>query len=413
MERLDSEISSELELIVRGDPLRFRQVLTNLLSNAVKYTSEGCVMLSARVMENSPADVVTIQIEVQDSGCGIPAELQGRLFQPFVRAESAFRRNHSGAGLGLSISQHLVESMGGEIGFSSEESVGSIFWFTLALPQVTQKAHREDLPPIAEPTLPVRSLDLLVVEDNEMGRFVARLQLEHLGHKVETAEDGVEALALLAKRKYDAVLIDCQMPRLDGYETTRRIRMGEVTPLNRDVPIVALTAFAMPGDRERGLSVGMNDYITKPLSADSLRKVLVRCGLMPTEEVRVETPSVVKEESPIDMAHYSRLADIRAPDGEPLAKVYATMFCSEMPGLLAKIEQLYDDRNAKELARAAHSLAGNAANLGASPMRHVLRALVECARAEDWSAAEVALGETKGAWKRLSSALAELRSNTK
>ncbi len=410
---LDSEISPDLDLIVRGDPLRFRQVLTNLLSNALKFTSEGRVELSARVMENSPVDMVTIQVEVEDTGCGIPADLQGRLFQPFVRAESAFRRNHSGAGLGLSISQHLVESMGGEIGFASEESVGSKFWFTLALPRVAREVEQEESFPVLKPQIPVRSLELLVVEDNEMGRFVAKLQLEHLGHKVETAEDGVEALDRLAKRSFDAVLMDCQMPRLDGYETTRRIRSGDANTLNRGVPVIALTAFSMPGDRERGLSVGMNDYITKPLSADSLRKVLVRCGLMPSEEVQVETPSIVKEESPIDMTHYTRLSSIRAPDGQPLAEVYATMFCSEMPGLLAKIDQLYEIRAAKELARAAHSLAGNAANLGASPLRHVLRALVECARTEDWPAAEVALGEAKTAWKRLSAALNELQFNPK
>lgn len=412
---LESAISPELDLTVRGDPLRFRQVLTNLLSNALKFTSEGGVELSARVMENSPDDMVTVQVEVRDTGCGIPSDLQGRLFQPFVRAESAFRRNHSGAGLGLSISQHLVESMGGEIGFSSSDSVGSTFWFTLALPRVTLKTEPEDEdePNVTTPQIPVRSLDLLVVEDNEMGRYVARLQLEHLGHKVETANDGVEALACLAERRFDAVLIDCQMPRLDGYETTRRIRSGEANCLNRDVPIVALTAFAMPGDRERGLSVGMNDYITKPLSADSLRKLLVRCGLMPTEEVRVEAPSIVKEEAAIDMAHYTRLSNIRAPDGQPLAEVYADMFCSEMPGLLARIEQLFNDREAKALARAAHSLAGNAANLGATPLRHVLRALVECSRTEDWSAAGIALGEVKTAWKRLSAALTELQSHPK
>jgi PAS domain S-box-containing protein len=419
--RLAHEIDAALVDPAHGDPLRLRQVLTNLLSNAIKFTLHGCVELTARTL---PAELdsqtLVLRIDVRDTGLGVPAAIRPKLFQPFVQAEGEQRRHLGGTGLGLAISRHLVTLMNGKIGFSSAEGVGSTFWFELPLSKDADEACAASASssPMPEPRLPPpasapprQSLRLLVVEDNEPGRFVARLQLEHLGHTVDEAEDGVAALEALAEREYDALLMDCDMPRLDGFATTRRIRSGALPGVRTDVRIIALTAFAMPNDRARCLTAGMDDHLPKPLTAEALERVLARSVPRRSSpdnrqhaEPRVASPNDGALEA-FDRNHLARLAGIFTPDGRALSDTYVAMCLAEIPPRLDELAQLSRQEKTHELARMAHSLAGSAANLGAHPLRSALKNLESAAHANNFVGSTDALTAVRKEWRRLQSAL--------
>ncbi|MBI3927868.1 MAG: response regulator [Armatimonadetes bacterium] len=261
------EIDPALPSQIRGDRGRIRQILFNLLSNAVKFTDSGTIEVRALRRNDR------LRIEVRDTGVGIHDQDRHKLFQPFSQLDSSPSRRHGGTGLGLSISRRVVELMSGEIGFESQVGEGSTFWMELPL-----RALNSDLPapaaPDSAPSVPTRRC-ILVAEDNPINRKVIIKQLQKLGYQADAAQDGVEALDALESRPYDLVLMDCQMPRLDGYETTRRIRQREQGG-QRATLIVALTAHAMVGERERCLEAGMDDYLGKPVTSEELREVLER-----------------------------------------------------------------------------------------------------------------------------------------
>ena len=253
----------------KGDALRLRQVLSNLLSNAVKFTENGRIELGARLLEARPGDARQwLRVTVKDTGIGMSAEVQARLFQPFSQADSSTTREYGGTGLGLTIARQLVELMGGKLAFESAPGVGTEFRVELPLeaaPETAAATQAEAQAPLAG-----RSLAVLVVEDNDINQEVARAMLEAAGHRIEVAADGAEALKKCAEGRFDCVLMDCQMPGMDGYEATRRIRAREAENGAGRVPIIALTANAMSGDRERCLAAGMDDFLAKPFDAASL-----------------------------------------------------------------------------------------------------------------------------------------------
>ena len=263
----------DINYLVKGDPSRIRQVLSNLLSNAIKFTPKGNVELRAEIRDLSETDC-EVRVEVRDSGIGIPEEALCRMFVAFSQADASTTRKFGGTGLGLSISKRLIELMGGEIGVKSKVDVGSTFWFTLPL----KKGQ-----PIA--TLPAQSTDkkaapqalkfarVLIAEDNAINQKIAIRQLESLGIHADGVGNGNEALDALRAIPYDLVLMDCQMPELDGYETTRIIR-SSVTMEFKDIPIIAMTANALSGDRQKCLDSGMNDYVSKPIKVDDLGLVI-------------------------------------------------------------------------------------------------------------------------------------------
>lgn len=254
---------------VQGDPVRLRQIVANFLSNAIKFTEQGTVSLLARPSQRYPQG---IWLGVRDTGIGIPPEKQAQLFQPFTQADASTTRRYGGTGLGLAICKHLAEMMNGVIGVESAPGKGSLFYMDLPLPPAEPAAQ-----PVEGP--PTTSLDLqtlagkrvLLVEDNAVNRKVAQRLLEKLGITVECACNGSEAVEKAATNTYDLILMDCQMPEMDGYEATRRLRAQGV-----QTPIVALTANAIEGDREKCLACGMNDYLSKPLRAEALRATLLR-----------------------------------------------------------------------------------------------------------------------------------------
>ena len=260
-----------------GDLGRLRQVLTNVIGNAVKFTSSGAVRVSVDVDEQPPSPGrVRLLFTVQDDGIGIAKDRLKEVFEAFSQVGLSSHVKYGGTGLGLSISKSLVELMHGRIWAESEAGKGSTFRFTAEFGLAKEQAdpaHQS-----AEPRAPqgLRGLRILLAEDNDVSRILAVALLEERGHSVVAVENGAKALEVLAEDSFDAVLMDARMPGMDGEEATRKIRGGEVLGVDRHIPIIALTAHALRGDRERFLAAGMDDYIAKPFDTDELEGALGR-----------------------------------------------------------------------------------------------------------------------------------------
>ena len=256
-----------------GDATRLRQMLSNLISNAIKFTDHGQITLSVRESPLLESPLTLLHFAVTDSGIGIPPEAQSRLFSPFSQLDASNTRKYGGTGLGLSIVRRLAELMGGEAGVSSRPGAGSTFWFEIALP----RTQGSQLPTTAQPTqAPTSSSQgpahILLVEDNATNRAVVKSLLGKHGYRVSCAHDGQEALEQLTGGQLaaDLILMDCQMPRLDGFDATRQLRDWERRQARRALPIIALTASAFAEDRQRCLDAGMNDFLAKPVNAGEL-----------------------------------------------------------------------------------------------------------------------------------------------
>jgi two-component system sensor histidine kinase/response regulator len=272
----------QLPTSLEGDPMRLGQVLLNLGNNAVKFTEHGEIAVKVEEIERDAATVL-LSFEVRDSGIGISPEQQQRLFQPFSQADSSTSRRYGGTGLGLAISSHLVHLMGGEIGLDSALGNGSRFHFTarfgwreLASSRLTgqhaARAGRRDGSP-SDRNAGLVGARILLVEDNPINQEVARHLLSRAGLVLRTADNGQDALDWLERESFDLVLMDCQMPVMDGYAATRALRQN---PRWRALPVIAMTANAMVGDREKVLAAGMNDHIAKPLKIEEMFATLAR-----------------------------------------------------------------------------------------------------------------------------------------
>jgi len=288
---LSFTVASDAPIRLMGDPLRLQQVLVNLVGNAVKFTAQGQVKLSVRVLSQSPKDA-TLRFEVRDTGVGMTPEQLARLFQPFTQGDSSTSRHFGGTGLGLAISRQLVAMMGGEIDVSSRPGDGSTFGFSLRYPLDLARTgdgqtqwqglrsgghggHSATLGHLPLPDAPpeLAGVRVLLAEDNEVNQELAVALLERVGITVVVAASGHEVLALLAEQRFDGILMDCQMPGMDGYTATRCIRADARW---KALPIIAMTANAMVSDRQKVLDAGMNDHIAKPISVEDLYAKLVR-----------------------------------------------------------------------------------------------------------------------------------------
>ncbi|HEX9023797.1 MAG TPA: ATP-binding protein [Geobacteraceae bacterium] len=276
LRRMDGRIPD----VVEGDPVRLRQILVNLMGNAVKFTEQGEVSLEAQLGAKTDEEVV-LRFRVRDTGVGIPADAQWRIFDAFSQADDSMARRHEGTGLGLAISRQLVGMMGGEIGVESMPGKGSLFWFTVRLRRVERSmkdiGDRVETELVAGEDTGRRQLSVLLAEDNPVNQELGRLILEDLGCRVTVVDDGRAAVEKVFRDRYDMVFMDCQMPEVDGYEATRMIRERETEGsggTEMRVPIIALTAHAMEGDRELCLAVGMDDYISKPFKANQIGAVI-------------------------------------------------------------------------------------------------------------------------------------------
>lgn len=273
----DRNVNVQLDLAVNtprwifGDPTRLRQVLQNLLNNSVKFTKQGTVKLKLSSAPSGESKVLLL-FSVQDTGVGIAAEKQTDLFQPFSQADSSTTRNFGGTGLGLAICRRIVDQMGGTIELRSEEGVGSTFKFEIAAEVATpQQAKATGQGELTELQLPPDQ-KVLLVEDNNVNQRLAKAILKEMGLPFEVAGDGLEAVQVFRPERFAVILMDCSMPRMDGYQATRIIRHLEEGCL--PTPIIALTANALTGDREKALKVGMDDHLSKPYTVEDLQRVL-------------------------------------------------------------------------------------------------------------------------------------------
>jgi signal transduction histidine kinase/CheY-like chemotaxis protein len=268
-------VSPDIPIDVVGDEVRVRQILFNLVGNAMKFTDQGEVRVDVSTLLPHPSGMERLLFIVSDTGLGIPDEKVDQICTPFTQVSEDFTRSHQGAGLGLAIVHKLVDAMGGTLTFDSTEGQGTSVY--LVLPFVIPDHSAMPLTATPGPSAEgVASLRLLLVEDDEICRVSARLTLEKMGHQVVTANNGEEALEALRRSFFDSVLMDVQMDVLDGVEATGKIRSGDSGVLDTQVPIIAMTAYAMAGDRERFLEAGMDDYIAKPVQVAELKKTLER-----------------------------------------------------------------------------------------------------------------------------------------
>ena len=280
---LTGHVDSDVAAVLRGDPGRLRQVITNLVGNAIKFTDSGNVALRVST-ESAAAGGVVLRFEITDTGIGIPREVQDRLFQAFVQADGSTRRKFGGTGLGLAICRQLVGQMDGRIGVESTPGEGSTFWFTarFAAQPGTGRASIPAESPVTENGAPQsqatspEKLRILIAEDNVVNQRVAIGQLHKLGYTADIVSNGLEAIGALDRIPYDIILMDCQMPEMDGFQATKKIRESEGDA--RRVWIIAMTANTMSGDRDACLAAGMDDYVGKPTRSGELAAALLRAG---------------------------------------------------------------------------------------------------------------------------------------
>ena len=279
---ISQRIDNAVPQAIMGDPTRIRQVVVNLVSNALKFTEKGEVVISVGVLSDEATsksaindnDYVNLKISVSDTGIGIAKAAQKTLFNAFTQADGSTTRKYGGTGLGLAIVSQLVGIMDGELGLDSEVGKGSLFWFSARFETTDVLVAAQKKDSLKDDRLALDA-KILLVEDNPINQMVAQKMLEKLGITSKVANNGVEALKHLTQESFDLVLMDCQMPEMDGFDATREVRNIGIKSINeKQVPIVAMTANVMSGDRERCIKVGMNDYIGKPVQLDKLEEVL-------------------------------------------------------------------------------------------------------------------------------------------
>ncbi len=378
---LELDLPSNLPDWLIGDPLRLRQVLINLIGNAIKFTDDGRVKVSATW--ESEGERRWIRFAIDDTGIGMGEETQAKIFTAFAQGDSSISRRYGGTGLGLSICLNIVRLLGGEIGCESSSGVGSTFWCRIPFVASRLKSQESSLdrnkPSTAE--IRLRELDgprVLLVEDNEVNRLVATRILETLGIMANVARDGIEALDKLEDQHYDLILMDCEMPVLDGYEATREIRRRQLG--QRHTPIVALTAHALTEDRERCLGVGMDDYLAKPFLRATLIAVLDRWlgkqELADREQPpRLPTTGVFRGASgELDPEQVESLRQLGRDGSDAYAQI-AHIFLRRGRVLLSEIRRATDLHDASAVRLRVHSLSGSAGNLGAKKLSTLSREL--------------------------------------
>jgi PAS domain S-box-containing protein len=363
--RLIAQVHEDVALELRGDVRRLRQVLSNLVGNAVKFTEEGEIAVTVEGVSLMDHDVV-LRFTVRDTGIGIAPHAQRRLFLPFMQADGSLTRRYGGTGLGLAISHHLVALMRGEIGVESALGAGSTFWFSVrcerqytdAQPRVPARTINHD-PDLAH----TRSLRILIAEDTAVVRVLVLAQLKNLGYEAFATENGRELLEQLDKAHWDLILMDCQMPEMDGYEATRQIRRRS-SP-DRNIPVIALTAHAAEADRQRCILAGMDDYLAKPLKEPQLASAVREW------ERRIRSRAAEPRRASVSPAVDSiALRDIQEGllNGPAILTEIIDLFLRDVPLNLELLRSAIVEKNAPAVARAAHALRSGSANLGAFSM---------------------------------------------
>ena len=387
--RLTAEIGPEVPAALNGDPVRLGQILSNLVSNAIKFSSDGEIRVRCRLGDEQPAEPgrTRLHFAVSDCGEGIDEKQQAKLFELFAQVDESVVRRQAGTGLGLAISKELALLMDGDIGVQSTPGGGSTFWFTAVFGRPAQlKLDPGDIKPAAPGTEPAGTTlvpelgparpvaaenHVLVVEDNEVNRIVAQRMLEQLGFVSDVAKDGREAVRKTREREYAAILMDGQMPDVDGIEATAIIRAAEGG--SRHTPIIALTANALASERARASAAGVDDYLVKPVFIEDLAAALQRAMVADAHDTGLTgiSPESLMPE-PRDPAFDQRIVDeLRAIDGEwgrDLFSDLARMFLDEMPARLKDLRAVARRGDTVTIRREAHKMRGLCRQVGAQGM---------------------------------------------
>jgi Signal transduction histidine kinase len=351
---LVSELPANLPDFYLGDPLRIRQVLLNLLNNAIKFSDRGQVVLKVTRLTEDAESRAKLKFEIIDQGVGFDDDTKTKLFQTFSQGDDSTSRRYGGTGLGLSISKQIVEMMDGKIDVESVKGVGSKFYFVLDLKLAK---YENDYRPVQTVTSIRHDLrgKILIAEDNRINQKVVAEMVRLLGCQFKVVENGQLCIEALKEDHYDLILMDGQMPVMDGYDATRAIRDGASGTQNRSIPILATTANAIKGDIEKCLEAGMNDYISKPISYSDL-------------SVKIEK-WLERGRKVVDGGAIEKLTKQEMELGKPLINELIDIFLEETPVMIDKMRtNLYEGKR-KEIAAIAHSLKSSAAVLGALRMR--------------------------------------------
>lgn len=408
---ISSRMDADVPLLLRGDPVRLRQILSNLLNNAVKFTNHGTIALGIALVERS--DTALLRFEVRDTGIGMEASALPRIFDAFSQADTSMTRTFGGTGLGLAISRQLCEMMGGEIHVESRQGEGSTFWFTVRFtlqsddslqPATALRAdYHQTMSYIprsrdsagdeagAERENSFSKCRILLAEDNLVNQEVGRSMLETFGCSVDIAQNGVEALQLLDSRNYDLVFMDCQMPRMDGYEATREIRKKEQAG-SAHIPIIAMTAHAMTGDREVCLAAGMDDYVSKPFSMLQLSRKLDQWFAgrplfhFKGEEHHQDSSISTGEQGAsgdggcIDYGVLGELEKLACWRSTNKLSQLIRIYLKNAPAQISGLRSDFQTGNMEALTAAAHTLVASSATLGALRLSDLCREAEQLAR---------------------------------
>lgn len=358
---------------VLGDPTRFGRVLINLISNAIKYTEAGHVDVNILVNPSKVSDAyIELYCEIKDTGIGIPKEKHASIFEKFVQADSSMTRKYGGTGLGLAITKQLVELMGGVIGVESELGKGSTFWFKIPFEitaELTQTKHtnrKKEKVGILSP----ETVRVLVAEDHPLNQLYVKKVLKKFGiPNFELVDNGVDVIRHYNQKKWDVILMDCHMPEKNGYDTTIEIRnLERKAAVSVPVPIIAMTANAMVGDREKCLRCGMSDYISKPVDMDELKEVLAQWIRFETGEniLTKETMAMPSDTAAVDLSHLRTFTG----DDKEVEKEFIQAFVNQSDQNMLELKR---SSSAEELGKvwteAAHMFKGGAGGIGAEKLR--------------------------------------------
>jgi PAS domain S-box-containing protein len=375
--KLIFEMDSSIPRYLRGDPLRLSQILINFINNAIKFTEQGKIMVRGCAVSES-ADDVLLRFEVQDTGIGIAPEEMLKLFQTFQQGDSSISRKYGGSGLGLVISKRLANLMGGETGVESTAGQGSTFWFTLKVGKGNQPQQTEPHAQLNQATLAaINGAHILLAEDNLFNQQVASEFLQEAGAVVSIAANGKEALALLQHRHFDCVLMDMQMPIMDGLEATRLIRANVAMA---GIPVIAMTANVSNEDRERCRVAGMDDFVSKPFKLDALYTTLAnwlpKQSILPV--VPVSTPAEITLAGDPDIIDLSILAEMMGAKKEKVLD-FARRFITSSKADITEIEKALVREDFESLRALGHRAKSPARMVGAMGFADLCQKLEHCA----------------------------------
>ncbi len=399
--QLKFEFEKDLVTALRGDVGRLHQILNNLISNAIKFTAAGEIII--RIKQQAEY----LLFEVSDTGIGIEKNKQGSIFEPFMQGDASTTRNFGGTGLGLAISKQLVELMDGQIGVASETGEGATFWFTAKFEQqeAITGSLRVNFLKINDHDFP----KILVVEDNQINQQVAVGSLQQIGINADVVADGVEALKIVREKKYDLILMDCRMPRMDGFEATRQIR--DMNNEAQHIKIIAMTASLTSDERAKCTAVGMDDYLIKPISFETLAEVLKKHlhFSVPLKQNQTERDNELHPLAEIlDAKTLANFLEIESRGEKNFAQEMLIVYLSHTESQLAELQLAFLERNPEIIKNKAHSLKGSSVNIGIIKLFQAFEQLEAEVENDDWLKIENQIAKILQAFKKVKDKVSNL-----